>query len=713
MVAPPLEKRQFTFHSKRLFTKLDDDQSGSIGVDELRTHLDISEQEAEAMILETKTAKRKKTMIPQGGERNDPNHNGGNASRADDKKLTFEEFNHLLKVSFGAVVADNEEMSDAEIKRYRAMFDAIDKDQSGSISVKELLDGMDEDEAREFLEAANIDEDGELTFDHFLALMAHSSHANARALKDLLKTAPALQDLTAEIELQTIKIPETILSLWMQSQPDGKGLVFVGTLQVMLDRFHQSGELECSEEVLLTTVGQLQEHADDNGKVSFEIFWHALADAGVDLEAMAVQDTDPHAEAQDQYQDQYQVQSQDDQDNMSSWFVMPSVPNPIDAVKSAVSTVLPGVVSPPAANQPAVPFDEHDAQTPPSNLRELKVWLKATADEEDAATRLVAIMQAMAESEEAQTAFLAIMEEANWSGFLALLSITSRFNSAEVFEHLLQLVYVVGVLQPKAFSVVASQGFLRVCQRLVREDAGGMVGMLALHMLNAALAPDTSGLQTLGDAQIDATPEFVFATAQLAIAETPDDDDDGIAEGIAHEALCVLLRLESDHGKETGFVVIASLNEMGDVGRALLDKIVMIASCSERGKFSVDDQLQCWRCIARILCEPSISLLILSTEHTTSLISAFVSSMATFNKKEDIPSELNPELQCAMLFVIFGLYSGLESQPADDAFSYIADVKKALVEAAIGDAFEQRVAILAVSVGVQLDKITKHLPEFA
>eukprot|EP00301_Raphidiophrys_heterophryoidea_P005161 c12197_g1_i1.p1 GENE.c12197_g1_i1~~c12197_g1_i1.p1 ORF type:complete len:346 (-),score=111.46 c12197_g1_i1:184-1221(-) len=342
--------------------------------------------------------------------------------------------------------------------------------------------------------------------------------------------------------------------------------------------------------------------------------------------------------------------------------------------------------------------------------------MKGAASEGDATSKLGAIMQAMGESEEGQAVFLAIMQESDWAGMLALLSFTNRFDSPEMFEMLLQLVYVMGVLEPKAFAVMASQGFLRLCQRLLRVR-GPTVGMLALHLLNTALAPDTSGLLTLTDAQIDASSDFVLTTAQLATTAPnilDDDDDDSeaaeIARNVAHEALSVLLRLDSEHGKESGYVVVGCVRDMGSVGTELLSKVVNVAVCGERGRFSVDDMLQCWRCVARILADSATAKFVFLTVHAPSLLASFTDAMQRFLSKRNIDSELNAELQCAMLFVVYGIFSGLESQQSTHAlFEEIGAVKRLLVEVASSDEFEQRVAVLAVAVGVQLDRITNHL----
>jgi len=79
---------------------------------------------------------------------------------------------------------------------------------------------------------------------------------------------------------------------------------------------------------------------------------------------------------------------------------------------------------------------------------------------------------------------------------------------------------------------------------------------------------------------------------------------------------------------------------------------------------------------------------------------------------QELSSDLNPDLQCAILLSLYGLYRNIasEEQPSHSAplLPEIDLAKKVLVDVAVGESFEQRVAILAVTVGVQLDRLTKN-----
>ena len=78
----------------------------------------------------------------------------------------------------------------AELGRFRALFDRIDRDGDGELSLDELraefsrLHGVDigEDEVKRMFEVADVDHDGEIGFNEFVAVMRHAQTTAAQGL---------------------------------------------------------------------------------------------------------------------------------------------------------------------------------------------------------------------------------------------------------------------------------------------------------------------------------------------------------------------------------------------------------------------------------------------------------------------------------------------------------------------------------------------------
>jgi len=276
---------QFWGECEKVFKWLDDDQDGFISDREISEYLDISRQEARALIEETKI-----TLYGKRG----------------DNRLTLDEFSSILaRTTKTAPAPDLTVLPPRLLKRYRIIFDSIDIDGNGVITPQELAQDMgigEVDEAMQtFLVEAGFAGKSELTFEEFVAVLRRAETDRAgRTFQNILagtKEGERLANVAEKrhksiiAEVQKEEVPEVVNTLWDRLAAQRSTLreslrVDADTLQSVVLEAHGKGELESSDQDLLHVVWQLSEAARNttDGLVGFSEFAKVLkssvADAG-------------------------------------------------------------------------------------------------------------------------------------------------------------------------------------------------------------------------------------------------------------------------------------------------------------------------------------------------------------------------------------------------------------------------------------------------
>jgi Ca2+-binding EF-hand superfamily protein len=271
---------RFDQETEKVFNWLDDRKTGSVTDQQLSSYLKISRVEARALIDEAKIALY--------GE-------------PSDYALTLSEFRSIMirgaqETSGATGVLNPNHLTEKQLKRYRAVFNSIDTDGSGTISPKELGVHMgisDVGAAREVFAEAGFAMKDELTFDDLvLILQSAERNQSGRAIMKLVgdsdkgagiaaaacrRSWSVKRSAPSAVISQPAEIPPLVTTIWQQSNPSSLNLVSVDALRNTLLSAHARGDVLCNEEDLLQIMWSLCEVADTESNITFDQFWTALS----------------------------------------------------------------------------------------------------------------------------------------------------------------------------------------------------------------------------------------------------------------------------------------------------------------------------------------------------------------------------------------------------------------------------------------------------
>jgi len=264
----PCVEQAVARHTNKLLNVLDANGDGIIGEEALASYLHIKQSEAMLIIAEAKKALH--TVGP----------------------LTRDEFSRMLHLAAesGTGHMSNVDLSNvpvATLGQYERIFNTLDMDKRGLITVEQLaqglggLDGLvEEDNQQEF------------AFADFATLLHRAESGGAGrvmaqlladtpegallldAIRRSIQTAEAMQSSVATTKPEAV--PQLARDIWEGSKPDSDtGLVEVHELQQSLMAANTAGDLVCTEDELLLLVLQISQSAA-NGLIDFVSFWATM-----------------------------------------------------------------------------------------------------------------------------------------------------------------------------------------------------------------------------------------------------------------------------------------------------------------------------------------------------------------------------------------------------------------------------------------------------
>lgn len=260
-----LKKKSSTFHmeARKVFSLLDQDNDGFVTEKELSEFLNISNQEARALIQEAKIQLY-----------------GLSGANRKGVTMTFEEFTNVLT----SKTSEEDVIPERVIKRYRMVFDSIDIDRRGVITPAQLAGDM----GISNLEELGFEGKSHLTFDDFVKILRSAETGRAGRMMTKLLEDKEQGQLLADASEQKRKgipgrlslpmLPQAISAeaqildeIWSNAKPDGN-IAHLDNVKAALLEASSNNDINISDDDLMAVIMTLTSKVDANSNISYTQF---------------------------------------------------------------------------------------------------------------------------------------------------------------------------------------------------------------------------------------------------------------------------------------------------------------------------------------------------------------------------------------------------------------------------------------------------------